>query len=76
MSLNMQANQQAYEDTTGALARRAETTVQSVIKYCELGLLDFITLPNGMRLLRRGQEERVRQIRAQRLANRGRRTAG
>lgn len=64
-----------YDETTGSLARKSEMTVQSVIKYCDLGLLDFIRCSNGSRLLRRGQEVRVREIRASRLANRGRKRA-
>jgi len=61
-----------YDQTTGELARRAATTVQSIIKYCDLGLLDYIRLSNGLRLLRRGQEPRVGEIRTERLSRRGR----
>jgi DNA-binding transcriptional MerR regulator len=61
-----------YDCTTGELANASETTVQTIIKYCDLGLLDHIRLRNGSRLLRRGQEDRVRQIRADNTARRGR----
>jgi hypothetical protein len=64
-----------YDETTGDLARKSATTGPTVIKYCDLGLLDFIRLKNGTRLLRRGQEARVREILARNLANRGRRPA-
>jgi hypothetical protein len=62
----------AYSVTTGELAREAGITVQVVILYCNLGLLDHIRLANGTRLLRRGQGARVRDIYTERLARRGR----
>jgi len=39
--------------------------------YCDLGLLDFIKLPNGMRLLRPDQHGKARQLYRERLARRG-----
>jgi hypothetical protein len=62
-----------FTDTTGTLAHDAKCSQRTIIEYCDAGLLDFVTLPNGMRLLRRGQKKRVREILSQRLANRGRR---
>jgi len=49
-----------YDVTTGELANNSKTSLQTIIKYCDLGLLDHIRLRNGSRLLRRGQEDRGR----------------
>jgi single-stranded DNA-binding protein len=62
-----------FTDTTGTLAHQAKCSQRTIIEYCDAGLLEFVTLSNGMRLLRRGQKARVRKLLAQRLANRGRR---
>lgn len=64
---------QPYVDTTGKLAREAALTVVTIGLYADLGLLDFIRCSNGTRLFRSGQAPRVRQIYAERMANRGRR---
>jgi hypothetical protein len=64
-----------YTDTSGKLAREAETTVPTVNLYAKLGLLDFVLASNGVRLFRPGQGPRVREILNERLANRGRRSA-
>ncbi len=64
-----------YKDTSGKLARDAETTVPTVLLYARLGLLDFIVASNGVKLFRDGQAERVREIKRQRLEARARRTA-
>jgi DNA-binding transcriptional MerR regulator len=61
-----------YTETTGVASRNSGISVASVQEYCRQGLLDHITLTNGMRLLRPGQEERIREIHAKGLANRGR----
>lgn len=64
-----------FDETTGALARAAGVTVPTVQKYADMELLDYRRASNGTRLFRRGQSEKVRQILAERLANRGRRPA-
>jgi hypothetical protein len=64
-----------YTETTGTLAHATGKAQRTIVDYCDEGLLDYITLPNGMRLLRLGQEQRVHEVYARRLANRGRRPA-
>jgi len=64
-----------FSDTTGALAREAETTPATVRLYTALGLIESRTASNGTRLYRPGTAKQVREILAQRLANRGRRRA-
>jgi DNA-binding transcriptional MerR regulator len=64
-----------YSDTNSKLARDAEVTAPTVTLYANLGLLDYIRSSNGTRLFRPGQAQRVREIYAERTANRGRRTA-
>jgi DNA-binding transcriptional MerR regulator len=64
-----------YTDTSGKLAREAETTAVSVNLYAKLGLLDFIQASNGVKLFRAGQADRVREIKRQRLQERTRRRA-
>jgi len=67
--------QTEYSETTGSLARKSECAPRTIVEYCDADLLDYIWLPSGMRLLRRGQEQKGRDIRRQRIANRGRRPA-
>jgi DNA-binding transcriptional MerR regulator len=59
-----------FTDTTGSLARQADTTVPTVRLYADLGLLDYVLASNGTRLFRTGQADRVRQIYRERLARR------
>ena len=63
-----------YRETVSELARKARVTEPTVRTYADAGLLDYIRLSNGVRLFRNGQEARVREILARRMANRGRRT--
>jgi DNA-binding transcriptional MerR regulator len=63
-----------YTDTNSKVARDAEVTAPTVTRYADLGLLDYIRSSNGTRLFRPGQAERVKQIYAQRVANKGRRS--
>jgi DNA-binding transcriptional MerR regulator len=51
-----------FIDTTGTLAHRTGYSQSTIVGYCKEGLLDFSTLPNGMRLLRSGQEQRVHEL--------------
>lgn len=64
-----------YTDTSGKLARDAETTVVTVNLYAKLGLIDFIEASNGVKLFRAGQADKVRELKRQRLENRTRRRA-
>lgn len=64
-----------YNDTTGELARQSMVAPPTVRRYADMGLLDFVVASNGTRLFRQGQAEKVREIYAGRLANRGRRRA-
>lgn len=64
-----------FSDTTGELARTSATTPATVRVYAALGLLEYRVASNGMRLFRKGQAERVREILAERLAGRGRKRA-
>jgi hypothetical protein len=61
-----------YTDTSGKLARDAETTVPTVNLYAKLKLLDFIVASNGVKLFRTGQAPVVRKIKQQRLKKRAR----
>jgi DNA-binding transcriptional MerR regulator len=69
----MKHMERTYTDTTGKLARDSEVASPTVALYAELGLLDYIRSSNGARLFRAGQADQVRQIYAERMANRGRR---
>jgi DNA-binding transcriptional MerR regulator len=62
-----------YTDTSGKLARDAETTVPTVNLYARLNLLDYVVASNGVKLFRGGQAARVREIKRQRLEARGQR---
>lgn len=61
-----------FDVTSGTLARGAETSTVSVNRYADAGLLEFKRASDGTRLFKRGQEQRVRDLRGQRMANRGR----
>jgi DNA-binding transcriptional MerR regulator len=62
-----------YDELIGDLARAAEVAPQTVRIYANLGLLDSIRTASGLRLFRAGQAPRVREIYAERMANRGKR---
>ena len=64
-----------YTSTSTQLASEAGALPSTVVAYADAGLLDHIRLPNGVRLFRDGQAERVREIRARNIASRGRRGA-
>jgi hypothetical protein len=69
------ATEQDYTDTTGKLARDSEKTVPTIALYARLGLLDYIEASNGIKLFRKGQAAKVREIYERRMAGRGRRSA-
>lgn len=62
-------------DTTGELARQSRVMPTTVRKYADAGWLEFSVASDGTRLFRPGQAERVREILAQRMAQRGRKRA-
>jgi DNA-binding transcriptional MerR regulator len=68
-----QVKNHLYRETSGTLARGAQVAVATISLYAELGLLDFIRCSNGVKLFREGQAGKVREILAERMANRGRR---
>jgi hypothetical protein len=64
-------DQENYSETTSAMGRVAGVLPQTVVIYCDLGLLDHIRLANGVRLLKPSAAGRVREIYAERIARRG-----
>jgi len=64
-------NRENYSETTSATARVAGVLPQTVVIYCDLGLLDHIRLANGVRLLKPSAGGRVKEICAERIARRG-----
>lgn len=60
-----------YIETTSELARKACVAQPTIRKYADAGLLDFVKASDGTRLFRAGQAEKVREIYARRMANRG-----
>lgn len=63
---------QAYTDTASKLARDAEVTSPTIRNYARRGWLDFVVASNGTKLFRAGQAQKVRDIYAKRIAQRGR----
>ena len=62
-----------YTDTTTDLARLARVNPATIRLYADEGLLDFVVIRDGMRLFRTGQADRVKALRAERIARRGNR---
>ena len=62
---------ETYCETTGTTARKAGVLPETVRAYADLGLLEFVRIANGMRMFRPDAAERVRKIRAERMARRG-----
>ena len=62
-----------FDVTSGTLAREAGTSVVTVNRKADAGLLEFRRASDGTRLFRRGQEAHLRQLLAQNRANRGHR---
>ena len=60
-----------FDQTSGSLAREAGTSVPTVNKYADLGVLEYRRASNGTRLFKRGQAEIVRNRVADALAARG-----
>lgn len=65
------AAEAAYTETSGAIARAAGVSAPTVRLYTNLGHLECKIVSNGMRLYRPEAAQIVRQILAERLANRG-----
>lgn len=64
-----------FTDTSSELARQARVTQPTIRAYADAGLLEYVTASDGTKLFRAGQAPKVREIYAQRMANRGRRSA-
>lgn len=62
---------EAFSETTNAVAARVPCDPQLVRAYAASGWLECRTLASGMRLFKPSASERVRAIRAERLARRG-----
>lgn len=66
----------SFIETTSSVARRAGVLAETVRLYGKLGLIDFLTLPNGTKLYQASTADRVKEIYRERMARRGgRRTA-
>jgi len=63
---------EAFTETTGALARAAHVSQPTVRKYTDLGLLPYIVASNRIRLYQPQAAQTVKRILAQRIAKRGR----
>ena len=64
-----------FDLTSGDVARQAGASVALVARYAKLGLLPVQRLSNGMAVFARSAPTTVRDLKARRLASRGRRTA-
>jgi len=62
---------EAYTETTNAIAAAVPCDAGTVRTYCDLGLLDYQRLANGIRLMKPSAAGLVREIRSERLARRG-----
>jgi DNA-binding transcriptional MerR regulator len=60
-----------YRHTSTSLGRVADLTAETVRLYADNGLIECIRLPNGVRLFTDAAAQRAREIKAQRMANRG-----
>lgn len=58
-----------YSETTNAIARRARVPPDAVRHYTDLGLIEHVRLPNGVRLLKPSAADSVRAVYAQHIAN-------
>jgi hypothetical protein len=61
-----------FNETSGSIARLAECSASYVIELARRGDIPHVTTSNGWRLFRREVAERVKAIKAERLARRGR----
>jgi hypothetical protein len=64
-----------FTETSNAIAGAVPCDPSTVRDYCDWGLLEHRRLANGIRLLKPSAVERVREIRTERLARRGKRAA-
>jgi DNA-binding transcriptional MerR regulator len=71
----MDQNRQ-FDRTTGRIARDAGVSAPTVRLYANLNLLPFLIASDGTRLFAADAGDRVREICAQRLTNRGGRRLG
>jgi DNA-binding transcriptional MerR regulator len=63
---------EAFDATVGDIARLSGVQGPTVRTYCALGLLPFIRLANGTRLLQRSAAQKVRELKEERLSRCGR----
>jgi DNA-binding transcriptional MerR regulator len=63
-----------FIETTTSLARTAGLAPETVRRYADMGLIEFRIASDGTRLFRAAIADRVREIYANRIANRGRRS--
>jgi hypothetical protein len=68
----MRHENEPFTETPTAIAQAAGCTPDLIRHYCNTGLLDFIKLANGMRLLQKRAGPQASKIKAQRMALRGR----
>jgi DNA-binding transcriptional MerR regulator len=61
-----------HTETTTTIARSACVLAETVRDYENLGLLECVRLPSGVRLFKPSAAQRVREIFAERMARRGR----
>ena len=62
-----------FHETTGTLARKADTTQDTVRLYSDLGLIESRRLANGVRVFRSDAAIEVRRLLAERRGRGGRR---
>ena len=60
-----------YTNTSGDIAQKVPCQPDLIRQYSNMGLIQCRRLPNGTRLFSAEVVERVREIKAKRLANRG-----
>lgn len=61
-----------FVETTGSIARGALCGQAFVARCCAAGLVEFVVLPNGIRLLRPSAVNRIKELKAKSIARRGR----
>jgi hypothetical protein len=60
-----------FTETTNTIAASVPCNPATVRSYSDWGLIEHRRLANGVRLFKRSAIERVRKLRAERLAHRG-----
>lgn len=65
-------NHKAFDQTSVSLGNKAGTSAAFVLKCGDRGDIPFVELPNGVRTFRAMDAPRVRELKAQSIARRGR----